>query len=67
MGSSPKAPAAPEKSEAQKRSEARQEAEYASTDQEVNAKRKAMMRKKRGRSSLISGEETGIGKSGTLG
>jgi hypothetical protein len=67
MGSSPKAPSAPAKSEAQVKSEARQDEEYEKTKHQVAAKKSALKRKRRGRASLISGEETGIEKSGTLG
>jgi len=67
MGSSPKAPSPPPKSQAQVKSEKRQEEEYQKTEHDVAAKKSALKRKRRGRASLISGEETGVDKSGTLG
>jgi hypothetical protein len=70
MGSSPRAraPSPPPKSQAQTNSEKRQEEEYQKTADDLKAKKAALKRKRRGRASLISGEETGISdKSGTLG
>jgi hypothetical protein len=67
MGSSPKAPSPPPPSQAQINSEKRQEEEYLKTEADLKAKKDALKRKRRGRASLISGEETGVDKSGTLG
>lgn len=60
MGSLFSKPKAPEPTAAQKKAEAASLAESERLDKEVAARKAATARKRRGRASLISGEETGI-------
>ncbi len=57
MGSSPKAP---KKTASQIRAEKKQAAEDSRTSEELNTARKASYRSRRGKASLISGDEQGI-------
>ena len=59
-------PKPPQKSEAQVRAEEAQVAELDRLTKKEDAMKAAASRKRRGRASLISGEETGV-RSGTLG
>ncbi len=61
-----KSPKAPEKSKEQKDLEQAQTDELASLKTKDEAQKKALTRKRRGRSSLLSGDERGITKE-TLG
>jgi len=58
--SKPKAPKAPAKSVAQVKAEKRQEAEIVKLEKKETAVKESMKRRRRGRSSLISGDERGI-------